>query len=137
MSRARPYVPLATGSSRGMTNSPRVTLLTALSLLLVLPTLDGFAAEKAAAVMALELLLRELGGDPAVRDPDLYAFSILGEPSAADPWGWRMEGHHVSFNCNFTGVDGVPVAWTPEFAGANPAPVRSGSRPARARATHR
>jgi len=81
---------------------------------------------KANTVMELELVLRELGGDPDVRDPERYFFSIFGSPSADSPWGWRMEGHHISLN--FTIVSGTMVATAPAFFGANPARVGSGSR---------
>ena len=46
--------------------------------------------------------------------------------STAAPWGWRLEGHHLSLN--FTLVPGKPVAVTPAFLGANPAEVRVGPR---------
>jgi Protein of unknown function (DUF3500) len=81
---------------------------------------------KAQTIMELELVLRELGQNPNVRDPERYFFSIFGTPSDTAPWGWRVEGHHLSFN--FTIVDRRPVAAAPSFMGANPAEVRSGSR---------
>jgi hypothetical protein len=81
---------------------------------------------KASTVMELELVLRELGGNPVMRDPELYFFSIFGTPSAAEPWGWRAEGHHLSLN--FTIVRGTLVATAPAFLGANPARVPSGAR---------
>jgi hypothetical protein len=81
---------------------------------------------KASTVMELELVLRELGGNPAVRDPELYFISIFGTPSAAQPWGWRAEGHHLSLN--FTIVRATLVATAPAFLGANPARVPSGAR---------
>jgi hypothetical protein len=71
-------------------------------------------------------VLREAGGNPAVRDPDLYYLSIFGTPSTASPWGWRTEGHHLSLN--FTIANGTTVATAPAFFGANPALVRSGTR---------
>lgn len=77
-------------------------------------------------IIALELVLRELGGNPAVRNPELYFVSIFGDPSGSGPWGWRFEGHHLSLN--YTVVDGAPVAWAPAFMGADPAEVRQGSR---------
>ena len=80
----------------------------------------------AEAVRELELVLREMGGDPQVRDPDLYFFSIFGQPGDGSAWGWRAEGHHLSLN--FTLVSGTLVATAPAFFGANPARVPSGSR---------
>jgi hypothetical protein len=81
---------------------------------------------KANTIMELELVLRELGQNPNVRDPERYFFSIFGTPSDTGAWGWRMEGHHLSLN--FTIVSGRPVATAPAFMGANPAEVRSGPR---------
>jgi hypothetical protein len=80
---------------------------------------------KVETIRELEGVLRELGGDPDVRDPDLYFFSIFGQPGAG-PWGWRAEGHHLSLN--FTLVADTLVATAPAFYGANPARVPSGSR---------
>src|SRR4030095_156292 len=85
----------------------------------------GYA--KAVNVIRLETVLRQLetfGG--LMRDPENYSVSVFGAPdSPGAPWGWRLEGHHLSLN--FTLVPGKPVAVTPAFFGANPAEVRSGS----------
>jgi hypothetical protein len=80
----------------------------------------------ASAIIDLELVLREMGGNPRVRDPELYYFSIFGTPSHAAPWGFRAEGHHLSLN--FTLVRDTLIATAPAFFGANPAEVRRGSR---------
>ena len=81
---------------------------------------------KANTIMELELVLREMGGNPAMRDPELYYFSIFGTPGPGQPWGWRAEGHHLSLN--FTIAHDTAVATAPSFLGANPAEVRTGSR---------
>jgi len=60
------------------------------------------------------------------RDPELYYFTIFGEPGGKDPWGWRAEGHHISFNYSIWG-DKV-ISTTPFFFGANPAEVRKGPK---------
>jgi hypothetical protein len=87
----------------------------------------------ATSIMNLETILGDLerqnaappANPPAiVRDPELYFFSVFGTPSPRDPWGWRVEGHHVSLN--FTVVKGTPVASTPWFFGTNPAEVKDG-----------
>jgi hypothetical protein len=83
---------------------------------------------KAVTVMSLESVLHELEGGAGRfrRDPDLYFFSLFGEPSPTGRWGWRVEGHHLALN--FV-VDGGKVAGaTPTFFGANPAEVRTGPR---------
>ena len=80
----------------------------------------------ATTIMELELVLREMGQNPRVRDPELYHFSIFGTPSREEPWGFRAEGHHLSLN--FTLVRDTLVATAPAFFGADPAEVRRGSR---------
>jgi hypothetical protein len=80
----------------------------------------------ASTIIELEIVLRELGGNPRVRDPGLYYFSIFGAPSQTAPWGFRAEGHHLSLN--FTLVRDTLIATAPAFFGANPAQVRSGPR---------
>jgi hypothetical protein len=81
---------------------------------------------QATTIMELELVLRELGGNPVVRDPELYYFSVFGSPGPEAPWGVRAEGHHLSLNLTVVG-DSL-VATAPAFMGANPAEVRTGSR---------
>lgn len=83
---------------------------------------------KVNAIMALEAVLRELEADrenvDSIRDPEKYWFALFGRPNAEEPWGWRLEGHHLSLN--FTSADGLLIATAPLFMGANPAEVRTG-----------
>jgi hypothetical protein len=82
---------------------------------------------KATTIMSLEEVLRVLeGGRGTSRDPDLYYFTLFGQPSESETWGWRVEGHHLSLN--FTVVKGRMIASTPLFMGANPAEVKDGPR---------
>jgi hypothetical protein len=82
---------------------------------------------KATTIMSLEAILKELEqGKGPVRDSDLYFFSIFGEPSENETWGWRVEGHHLSLN--FTVAQGQMVATAPTFFGSNPAEVKAGPR---------
>ena len=74
-------------------------------------------------IMDLENVLRVLESRPpndTRRDPENYAFLVFGDPSASDPWGWRMEGHHISIH--YTTV-GDHVSFTPSFLGSNPGHV--------------
>ena len=84
---------------------------------------------KAVAVMSLERVLRELESDrpdaAERRDEEKYWFAVFGEPQLEEPWGWRIEGHHLSLN--FSSVHGLVVS-TPMFFGANPAEVKTGPR---------
>ena len=74
----------------------------------------------------LRPLEKERGLVTFVRDPDLYYFTVFGEPGGANPWGWRAEGHHVSLHFSIWGDKVVSV--TPFFFGANPAEVRKGPK---------
>jgi Protein of unknown function (DUF3500) len=88
-------------------------------------SLSAAGYDKAVNVIRLEGVLRQLetfGG--LMRDPDNYAVTVFGTPGSGAPWGWRLEGHHLSLN--FTLAPGKPIAVTPVFFGANPAEVRSG-----------
>jgi hypothetical protein len=77
--------------------------------------------------MSLEDILKELEqGKGPTRDPELYFVSIFGTPGAADVWGWRVEGHHLSLN--FTVAEGQHISVTPSFFGSNPGEVRAGPR---------
>ncbi|MCH7841220.1 MAG: DUF3500 domain-containing protein [Chloroflexi bacterium] len=60
------------------------------------------------------------------RDVELYYFTIFGEPGGKDPWGWRVEGHHISIH--FSIMDDKVISTTPFFFGVNPAEVRKGPK---------
>ena len=61
------------------------------------------------------------------RNPLLYSWTIFGDPGDdSAPWGWRVEGHHVSLHYSVWG-DRV-LSMTPFFFGANPAEVRKGPK---------
>jgi len=77
---------------------------------------------KALDIMALQGVLQRMStgiGDPF--DPDLYYVSVFGTPGER-PWGWRLEGHHLSRH--FTVARRTLVA-EPFFLGAWP--TRAGS----------
>jgi hypothetical protein len=95
---------------------------------LIAGSLSLHAYGKATAIMALESVLNETEGRTrdAARDPGRYFVSVFGAPGD-DPWGWRLEGHHVCLN--FTIAQGALVSPTPIFFGANPAAVRHGDTP--------
>ena len=82
---------------------------------------------KASTIISLEPTLREIEqGRGPVRDSGLYYFCVFGKPQSSKPWGWSLEGHHLSLN--YTVIDDSAVASTPSFLGANPAEVQHGSR---------
>jgi hypothetical protein len=97
-------------------------------LLLIKASLSAEGYNKARAVITLEGILREVegrGSNDNYRDPRKYFLTIFGQPSATEPWGWRLEGHHLSLN--FTSVQGLIESSTPSFMGSNPAVVPIGS----------
>ena len=72
-------------------------------------------------------LEKEAGVRSFVRDPDLYYWTVFGDPgSDKEPWGWRVEGHHISLNFSLWGDKFLSM--TPFFFGANPAEVRKGPK---------
>lgn len=83
---------------------------------------------KATNIMSLELILKDLEGAGARfdRNPGLYYLSVFGQPTGGKPWGFRVEGHHLSVNLALAGENLIAV--TPSFFGSNPAEVRAGPR---------
>ena len=80
---------------------------------------------KVEAIRQMELVLHAMeNGSGPTRDPDLYYFTVFGEPAGKGAWGWRYEGHHVSLH--WTVLNGSIIASTPQFLGSNPAQLRSG-----------
>src|SRR4030095_13535972 len=70
-------------------------------------SLSGVGYAKAVNVVKLEEVLRQLETFGSfLRDPEKYYVSVFGAPEATAPWGWRLEGHHLSLN--FTLVPGPP-----------------------------
>src|SRR5688572_8671136 len=98
----------------------------ALGLALLRTGLSHTGMARANAIISMELVLKELEKGAARRDPTLYFVTVFGEPADNKSWGWRFEGHHMSFN--FTVVDGKHVFFAPSFMGTNPAEVRAGPR---------
>ncbi len=52
-----------------------------------------------------------------------YHITIMGTPSANEPWGWQFDGHHAIINYF---VLGDQVVMTPFFAGSEPVIAASG-----------
>lgn len=87
------------------------------ALTLLQTSLSAAGLAKALDIMSLQ---RDLGNDP-----ELYYVTIFGTPGAAEPWGWRWEGHHLSHH--FT-ISGGQLATTPIFLGSWPTTSESGLR---------
>ena len=75
-------------------------------------------------IMHLNETLGELNGDNFVEYGEFkYWISVMGEPSAAEPWGWQLDGHHLNLNY-FVMKD--QVVMTPAFWGSEPTVAKSG-----------
>lgn len=86
---------------------------------------DGY--QKAEIIQGLEAVLKEMEKDTTgKRDPEKYYVSIFGNPEGKEPWAWRWEGHHQSFN--YTCVDKAAPSMTPSFYGSNPGIVQDGPK---------
>lgn len=68
-------------------------------------------------VMRLNQFLGELVGNTRVLNEWSYNFSLFGTPSASEPWGWQLMGHHLALNCL---VIGGQMVLSPLFMGAEP-----------------
>lgn len=90
-------------------------------------SLSSTTMKKVKEIIDLENILKELEKrkpEDHFRDPGKYYLAIFGIPADSTIWGWRFEGHHVSFN--FSASDNKLVSGTPGFLGANPAVVPEG-----------
>ena len=52
-----------------------------------------------------------------------YFITVMGTPSATEPWGWQFDGHHAVINYF---VLGDQVVMSPVFAGSEPVSATSG-----------
>lgn len=69
-------------------------------------------------IMKLNRTLGELNNDDFDQYNEwLYWITIMGEPSATEPWGWQIDGHHLIINYF---VLGDQVVMSPVFVGSEP-----------------
>jgi hypothetical protein len=75
-------------------------------------------------IMKLNHTLGELNDNDFVQYGEwLYHLTVMGEPSATEPWGWQLDGHHAIINYF---VLGDQVVMTPFFAGSEPVTAHAG-----------
>ena len=88
------------------------------ALALVSSTLSRRGFEKVKQIMEADETLKRTGGNNPMFGEDLYYISILGSPSAKDPWMLQFGGHHLAVNITIAGERGI---LTPTLTGAQPA----------------
>jgi hypothetical protein len=81
----------------------------------------GFATVRD--VMKLNEFIGEVTGRWEEYGQWLYWLSLFGTPSASEPWGWQIDGHHLIVNCF---VLGDQLVMTPTFLGSEPVHADSG-----------
>jgi hypothetical protein len=74
-------------------------------------------------IMRLNETLADLAEDHLFLGEWLYYITIMGKPSATEPWGWQLDGHHAIINYF---VLGDQVVMTPLFVGSEPVRAPSG-----------
>ncbi|MEZ5226317.1 MAG: DUF3500 domain-containing protein [Acidimicrobiales bacterium] len=80
-------------------------------------TLSAPGFDKARACMIMNGFLGSLVGGTRVMNEYSYNFSLFGEPSLTEPWGWQLHGHHLALNAV---VIGDQLIISPSFMGAEP-----------------
>lgn len=75
-------------------------------------------------IMRLNETLGELNNDNFVEFGEgKYWLTLMGAPSASEPWGWQLDGHHLVINFF---VLGNQIVMTPTFWGSEPAVAAAG-----------
>ena len=93
------------------------------ALALLRESLSARGFEAARDVMRLNELILAITGSQIEYGEWLYWLSIMGPPSATEPWGWQLDGHHLIVNCF---VLGDQVVMTPMFLGSEPVSAEDG-----------
>jgi hypothetical protein len=90
---------------------------------LMAATLSARGFETSRNIMRLEGHLADLMDDHTQYGEQRYWFTVMGEPSESEPWGWQLDGHHLIVNCF---VLGDQVVLTPTFMGSEPVWAETG-----------
>jgi predicted nuclease of restriction endonuclease-like (RecB) superfamily len=90
---------------------------------LLAASLSAEGLEESRNIMRLNHHLGELVSNFEEYGEGLYWLTVMGQPSATEPWGWQLDGHHLVVNY-FVLRD--QVVMTPTFMGSEPVFARSG-----------
>jgi hypothetical protein len=95
-----------------------------LALGLLRASLSAKGLKQTRDIMRLNYTLGELNDNDFDRYGEWrYHITVMGTPSATEPWGWQFDGHHAIVNY-FVLAD--QVVMTPFFAGSEPVVATSG-----------
>jgi hypothetical protein len=95
----------------------------ALALAIVRESMSSAGFALATGVMKLNDYLGEISGRTGEFAEWYYWLSVFGAPSATEPWGWQIDGHHLIVNAF---VLGDQLVLTPNFIGSEPVVATSG-----------
>lgn len=85
--------------------------------------LGAHAYDTARKAMKLNETLAEMTGLPLEFGEFFYWISVFGTPSADQPWGWQLDGHH----CNINGfIVGDQMVLSPMLLGSEPVTAEDG-----------
>jgi hypothetical protein len=93
------------------------------ALRLLEETLSASGFRTARDVLRLNHTVGEITGSWTEYGEWVYFISLFGQPSANEPWGWQIDGHHLIVNCF---VLGDQVVVTPMFLGSEPVVAETG-----------
>ena len=86
-------------------------------------SLSAAGFDAARSIMHLNHTVGELTDSWDEYDEWLYWISIMGTPSADEPWGWQFDGHHLNIHCFILGDQ---IVMTPTFMGSEPVVADAG-----------
>jgi hypothetical protein len=93
------------------------------ALALLRETMSSAGYTSARDIMRLNEHALEITGKADEYGEWYYWISMFGTPSASEPWGWQIDGHHLNIN---TLVLGDQLVMTPAFMGSEPVLARFG-----------
>ena len=94
-----------------------------LAIGLMRASLSARGLEQTTNIMKTDQTLKELNKGDIIYDEELYFFTLMGNPSESEPWGWQIDGHHLVINYF---VLGQQVVFSPAFMGAEPVITQTG-----------
>ena len=107
----------------GLAFKDMTEMQSARALALLKAGLSAKGLEQTRNVMRLNHTIAEITNNFSEYGEGLYNLTVMGEPSATEPWGWQLEGHHLVINY-FVLAD--QVVMSPAFWGSEPVIATSG-----------